>query len=48
MLLCTVSCAGLATPMCQRIGTSAQGWYTVGGHGCPPYSTLIVHDATCM
>jgi hypothetical protein len=47
-LLCKVSCAGLATPQCQRIGSTAQGWYTTSGHGCPPYSTLIVHDMTCM
>ena len=47
VLLCTAMCAGLPAPACQRTG-AAQGWYTTSGHGCPPYSTLIVHDAMCM
>ena len=46
-LLCAVPCAGLTTT-CQRVGTAAQGWYAASGHGCPPNSALVVHDATCM
>jgi len=46
-LLCPSTCAGLIAH-CQRIGSAAQGWYTTSGNGCPPYSTLIVHDSMCM
>ncbi len=47
-VLCLVACSTARAPACQRIGTAAQGWYTSSHFGCPPYSTLIVHDHTCM
>jgi hypothetical protein len=46
-LICLVSCAAANAPKCQRVGTSSQGWYTSGSHGCPPHSTEIVSDPTC-
>jgi hypothetical protein len=47
-LICAAACAG-DTAKCQHVGqVGSQGWYTMGGGGCPPHATEILNDPTCQ